>query len=84
MTKLAEPSTPSGSFPTTKKATDHELQKHDIFTRYGHRTIAIFGGCMSRRVGPKADVRQSIDLTAFFDAANAKRKPSQKQTSDTG
>jgi hypothetical protein len=35
MTTLAEPSTPSGSSPTTKKATDHELQKHDNFTRYG-------------------------------------------------
>jgi hypothetical protein len=35
MTKPAEPSTPSGSSATTTKATDHELQKHDIFTRYG-------------------------------------------------
>jgi hypothetical protein len=32
----ASPSPPSGP-PITKqtKATDHELQKHDIFTRYG-------------------------------------------------
>jgi hypothetical protein len=36
MTKLAEPSTPSGSSTTTMKATDHELQKHDNFTRYRH------------------------------------------------
>ena len=35
MTKPAEPSTPSGSSATTTKATDHELQKHDNFTRYG-------------------------------------------------
>ena len=37
MTNPAEPSTPSGSSEkSTTKATDHELQKYDIFTRYGH------------------------------------------------
>jgi hypothetical protein len=38
MTKLAEPSTPSGlvQYQATK-ATDHELPKHDKFTRYGHQ-----------------------------------------------
>jgi hypothetical protein len=35
MTKPAEPSTPSGPSATTMKATDHELQKYDNFTRYG-------------------------------------------------
>jgi hypothetical protein len=36
MTNPAEPSTPSGSSEkSTTKATDHELQKYDIFTRYG-------------------------------------------------
>src|SRR6266404_2602606 len=36
MTTSAEPSTPSGSAAaSTTKATDHELQKYDIFTRYG-------------------------------------------------
>ncbi len=36
MTKLAEPSTPSGSVEnSTTKATDHALQKYDNFTRYG-------------------------------------------------
>jgi hypothetical protein len=39
MTKPAEPSTPSGSSATTTKATDHELQKHDIFTRYGQSNV---------------------------------------------
>jgi len=38
MTNPAEPSTPSGSSSENKttKATDHELQGYDIFTRYGH------------------------------------------------
>lgn len=37
MTNSAEPSTPSGPFRnSTTKATDHELQKYDNFTRYGH------------------------------------------------
>ena len=26
---------------STTKATDHELQKYDIFTRYGHRAISL-------------------------------------------
>ncbi len=41
MTKLAEPSTPSGSVEnSTTKATDHALQKYDNFTRYGHGRAA--------------------------------------------
>ena len=37
MTNPEQPSTPSGSSETsTTKATDHELQEYDIFTRYGH------------------------------------------------
>jgi hypothetical protein len=36
MKKPAEPSTPSGPPIREKKATDHELRKHDKFTRYGH------------------------------------------------
>jgi hypothetical protein len=35
MKKPAEPSTPSGPPIREKKATDHELRKHDKFTRYG-------------------------------------------------
>jgi hypothetical protein len=38
MKKPAEPSTPSGPPIREKKATDHELRKHDKFTRYGHST----------------------------------------------
>jgi len=41
MTKLAEPSTPSGSVEnSTTKATDHALQKYDNFTRYGQLKAA--------------------------------------------
>jgi hypothetical protein len=40
MKKPAEPSTPSGPPIREKKATDHELRKHDKFTRYGHRVVA--------------------------------------------
>jgi hypothetical protein len=43
MTKSAEPSTPSGfRRNSTTKATDHELPKYDIFTRYGHRASLRF------------------------------------------
>ncbi|MHC2256871.1 hypothetical protein ACVILK_006563 [Bradyrhizobium embrapense] len=36
MINQGKPSTPSGSPAKSQtKATDHELQKHDIFTRYG-------------------------------------------------
>ena len=47
MTKLAEPSTPSGSVEnSTTKATDHALQKYDNFTRYGHvRRVVDFAFC---------------------------------------
>jgi hypothetical protein len=37
MKKPAEPSTPSGPPIREKKATDHELRKHDKFTRYGQQ-----------------------------------------------
>ncbi len=41
MTKLAEPSTPSGSVEnSTTKATDHALQKYDNFTRYGQAALS--------------------------------------------
>jgi hypothetical protein len=41
MTTSAEPSTPSGLLRnSTTKATDHELQKYDNFTRYEHRVLA--------------------------------------------
>ena len=41
MTKLAEPSTPSGSVEnSTTKATDHALQKYDNFTRYGQPAVS--------------------------------------------
>jgi hypothetical protein len=43
MTKPAEPSTPSGPSATTMKATDHELQKYDNFTRYGQRRVEAGG-----------------------------------------
>mgnify|MGYP006876735637 CR=1 FL=1 len=36
MTEPAMPSTPSGPPQSATKATDHELPKHDKFTRYGH------------------------------------------------
>jgi hypothetical protein len=39
MKKPAEPSTPSGPPIREKKATDHELRKHDKFTRYGHTLV---------------------------------------------
>jgi len=46
MTNPAEPSTPSGSSEkSTTKATDHELQKYDIFTRYGHLVRGAKTGC---------------------------------------
>ena len=47
MTNPAEPSTPSGSSETsTTKATDHELQKYDIFTRYGHDAADVARTCL--------------------------------------
>src|SRR6266700_1332465 len=43
MTKLAEPSTPSGSVEnSTTKATDHALQKYDNFTRYGQTRFIVY------------------------------------------
>jgi hypothetical protein len=46
MTNPAEPSTPSGSSEkSTTKATDHELQKYDIFTRYGQAPIKGITDC---------------------------------------
>ena len=42
MTNSAEPSTPSGPFRnSTTKATDHELQKYDNFTRYGQPRLPL-------------------------------------------
>jgi hypothetical protein len=43
MTKSAEPSTPSGfRRNSTTKATDHELPKYDIFTRYGQGGVEMW------------------------------------------
>ena len=40
MNNSAQPSTPSGAPISTTKATGHELQKHDKFTRYEHTASA--------------------------------------------
>src|SRR6266487_1834574 len=53
MTKLAEPSTPSGSVEnSTTKATDHALQKYDNFTRYGQRWVLKQGRRCGGRTSP--------------------------------
>ncbi|MHC2257934.1 hypothetical protein ACVILK_007626 [Bradyrhizobium embrapense] len=46
MINQGKPSTPSGSPAKSQtKATDHELQKHDIFTRYGQLPGRPVGYC---------------------------------------
>jgi hypothetical protein len=57
MTKPAEPSTPSGPSATTMKATDHELQKYDNFTRYGQVWPGKLGAC--RKLGAAANLDSS-------------------------
>ena len=54
MTNPEQPSTPSGSSETsTTKATDHELQEYDIFTRYGQAgtEIGVIPGRAKREPG---------------------------------
>ena len=50
----AEPSTPSGPPVSITKATDHELQKHDKFTRYGH--VRFIAGNQSSRWRSSTDL----------------------------
>jgi hypothetical protein len=65
MTNPGEPSTPSGSAATTTKATDHELPKYNIFTRYGQGLgrDSLGGGLSHSGAANGAGV---FDLALFF------------------
>ncbi len=80
MTKLAEPSTPSGSVEnSTTKATDHALQKYDNFTRYGHSGIPRIGrrepARSSSALEPNARTTGTIAPLKVMHASNDKPAP---------
>jgi hypothetical protein len=70
MTKPAEPSTPSGPSATTMKATDHELQKYDNFTRYGQVTMH----ALTQEPPARSRVKLGAELNSRFRVMAVDRK----------
>src|SRR3954470_5270775 len=77
MNNPEKPSTPSGSSAhSTTKATDHELPKYDIFTRYGQlklRKLAVRLHAQAERCVRDLEARPESDVETLMQALQVRK-----------